>query len=470
MMKGEVVMKKEKICIILILVFSIICPKSYIVKAAFKADYYNILINGGYWTGERYYTASGELVTNAFFCDGVYTYFLQADGSIMKDRLTYHPDGEHVIYFNKYGHEVFSNFANVKKSISGDEINDLCFFDVYGYMYTNVFTFNQAGDKLYYANPYGVMECNGWFQFAEGTGGVAEPLGAAEGMWAYAYPDGSVDLNSLGGDESIKNIYTIDMSKVTAYIENDEFEPAYNVNGEPPVKASDKNNNTDNGTAEKNNDTVTISGKIRYSDGTPYPNCKIKIISLGEYENIETVSDSEGYYEFTDIPAGDYNITAISSNDKTIYNKRVLQADEKGYKSYDIITSAISDTDNNINNETDNDVPDNGTNNDMTDNNTNDNTSDDKEEATGKIWHEPVYEQVWVVDEEAWDEDVYEVHCICNTCGLDLTIAGIRPSSHLGGDEEDCESWHSENVKIKTIHHDEDGHYEQKLVKEGYWE
>ncbi len=458
-------MKKEKIFIILILVFSIILPKTYIVKAFFKADYYNILINGGYWTGERYYTSSGELVTNAFFCDGVYTYFLQADGSIMKDRLTYHPDGEHVIYFNKYGHEVFSNFANVKKSISGDEINDLCFFNVYGYMYTNVFTFNQAGDKLYYANPYGVMECNGWFQFAEGASGVAESLGAAEGMWAYAFPDGSVDLNSLG-DESIKNIYTIDMSKVNAYIENDEFEPAYNVNGEPPVKASDKNNNTDSGTEENNNDIVTISGKVMYSNGTPYPNCRIKIVSLGEYEDLETISNNEGYYEFMDIPAGDYNITAISSNDKTIYNKRVLQANEKGYKSYDIITSDISDTDN-----TDNNI-NNGTDNDMTDNNTNDNTSDDKEESTaGKIWHEPVYEQVWVVDEEAYDEEIWEMHTCCTTCGYDFTIDGrgeIAIDEHFH--EYPHDGWGSRMVLVDTIHHDEEGHYEQKLVTEGYWE
>lgn len=58
----------------------------------------------------------------------------------MKDRLTYHPDGEHVIYFDSEGHDVFSDFARVKKSISGDNVNDLCFFDVYGYMYVDVVT------------------------------------------------------------------------------------------------------------------------------------------------------------------------------------------------------------------------------------------------------------------------------------------------------------------------------------------
>ena len=127
--------------------------------------YYNININGGSWDG-TYYTLNGQVITNVFFSDGIYTYYLQADGTPMKDRLTYHPDGEHVIYFDADGHEVFSNFANVKQSIAGTPVDDLCFFDVYGYMYVNKLTYDQSGQNLYYINEYGVMERgNKWFQF-----------------------------------------------------------------------------------------------------------------------------------------------------------------------------------------------------------------------------------------------------------------------------------------------------------------
>ena len=169
---------------------------------------------GDIWDGEHYYLADGTLVKDAFFCDGIYTYYLQLDGTPMTDRLTYHPDGEHVIYFDEKGHEIFSDFINVKESISGDAVDDLCFFDVYGYMYTNVFTYNKAGDTLYYANPYGVMECGGWFQFADEAGGVAEAFGIKEGTWGYAYSDGSVDFASIG-DESNKSEFAPDSTKAT---------------------------------------------------------------------------------------------------------------------------------------------------------------------------------------------------------------------------------------------------------------
>lgn len=113
------------------------------------------------------YDSNDNLVVNDFKCDGTYTYYFQANGTCMKDRLTYHPDGVHVIYFDKDGHEVFSDFAHVSKSISGDDVDDNCFFDVYGYMYVDVLTFDKEGKNILYANPYGRLECAGWFQFSE---------------------------------------------------------------------------------------------------------------------------------------------------------------------------------------------------------------------------------------------------------------------------------------------------------------
>ena len=106
----------------------------------------------GMWDGTYYYLPDGVLATDAFFCDGKDTYYLQKDGTPMKEKLTYHPDGEHIIYFDSKGHEVFNNFTKVKCSISGMPVDDLCFFDTFGYMYVDVVTYDQAGINLYYAN------------------------------------------------------------------------------------------------------------------------------------------------------------------------------------------------------------------------------------------------------------------------------------------------------------------------------
>ena len=141
--------------------------------------------------------SQGKLVINQFVCDGTYTYFLQADGTAMRDRLTYHPDGVHVIYFNQYGHEVFSDFAHVKKSIAGVPVDDYCFFDVNGYLYVDVVTYDKTGTYLYYANPYGVLERDKWFQFsntvmcADGT-----PWNGAAGNYGYANADGTLMVNT----------------------------------------------------------------------------------------------------------------------------------------------------------------------------------------------------------------------------------------------------------------------------------
>lgn len=121
---------------------------------------------GDSWDGIHYYLPDGTVVTDAFFCDGTYTYYLMMDGTPMKNRLSYHPDGVHVIYLDAEGHEVFSNFTHVAQSIAGEPVDDLCFFDVYGHMYVDVLTYDQAGKNLYYANPYGVMERKGWFEFS----------------------------------------------------------------------------------------------------------------------------------------------------------------------------------------------------------------------------------------------------------------------------------------------------------------
>ena len=165
----------------------------------------------GTWDGTHYYLPGGQMVRNAFFCDGNYTYYLQADGTPMKDRLTYHPDGVHIIYFDRYGHEVFSNYANITMSIAGAPVDDLCFFDTYGYMYVDTLTYDGTGTKLYYVNPYGVLERNGWFQFSghefdAGLGFSGTPGG-------YGYARGNCSL--------LTDTYTTDWNGNYVYVQGD---------------------------------------------------------------------------------------------------------------------------------------------------------------------------------------------------------------------------------------------------------
>ena len=158
-------------------------------EAVFDAPYYNITTDGGSFNGSQY-VLNGATVTDSFFCDGTYTYFLQTDGTPMKDRLTYHPDGKQVIYFDENGHECFDTFAHVKKSISGDAVDDLCYFGTTGNLYVNVITYNREGTAIYYANKYGVMERNGVFEVSsEATNYSALANGCKYG---YANSDGTV--------------------------------------------------------------------------------------------------------------------------------------------------------------------------------------------------------------------------------------------------------------------------------------
>ena len=151
---------------------------------------------------------NGNPVINDFKCDGTYTYYFQADGTAMKDRLTYHPDGEHVIYFDSEGHEVFSDFANVKKTIAGDEVDDYCFFNVFGYMYVDVVTYDKTGSVLYYANAYGVMEMGKWFQFSENvTWADGREGDEFKGGYGCANADGTLITNTQTIDWEGRSCY-----------------------------------------------------------------------------------------------------------------------------------------------------------------------------------------------------------------------------------------------------------------------
>ena len=134
----------------------------------------------GWFTGAdgelRFYDDNGNMVTNQFAFDGTYTYYLQADGSPMKDKLTYHPDGVHIIYLDSDGHEVFNSFQYCPS------VGYTCYFDSQGYLYKDQITF--VGDKVYYLNGNGALENSGWFQFANGVD--------------YGFANGDGTLNTSG--------------------------------------------------------------------------------------------------------------------------------------------------------------------------------------------------------------------------------------------------------------------------------
>ena len=94
------------------------------------------------------------------------------------------------------------------------------------------------------------------------------------------------------------------------------------------------------------------------------------------------------------------------------------------------------------------------------------------------MWHDPEYDHKWIVDQAAWDETVntpiYEERelSICNQCGADITN---NIDAHFKANW-DCSGYHSDwktvqvGTDTSTLHHEEVGHWEDVLVKDGYWE
>ena len=94
-----------------------------------------------------------------------------------------------------------------------------------------------------------------------------------------------------------------------------------------------------------------------------------------------------------------------------------------------------------------------------------------------KITFDAVTEELWVVDQEAYEEEVavYEYKSIARcACGAEITD---DPGSHLkehamNGDPYG--SWRSEYVKVQTgtknVYHEEVGHYETKIISDAYTE
>mgnify|MGYP003090585131 FL=1 len=156
-------------------------------KGGRNVPYYSLSKDGGNWDGSHYTKADGTLAKDVFFFDGENTYYLQADGSPMKDKLTYHPDGEHIIYFDTEGHEVFTTFRYCPG------VGYTCYFDAQGYLYKDQITF--VGDKVYYLNANGAMEQSGWFGFANGRD------------YGFANQDGTLITTGWGYDPYGRTVF-----------------------------------------------------------------------------------------------------------------------------------------------------------------------------------------------------------------------------------------------------------------------
>ena len=70
------------------------------------------------------------------------------------------------------------------------------------------------------------------------------------------------------------------------------------------------------------------------------------------------------------------------------------------------------------------------------------------------------YEKIWVEDNAAWDEDIYETYAVCSKCGHKSsdTDSAIDHSAKCGG------GYSIKEVKVGTKHHEATGHYEKKWV------
>lgn len=88
-----------------------------------------------------------------------------------------------------------------------------------------------------------------------------------------------------------------------------------------------------------------------------------------------------------------------------------------------------------------------------------------------KVWHEPVYEDVWVVDvpehtEQQIVDVTYTEQCYCGFRFTTMEQWDIHLIDHdCAGYWGDVPLYTYENVTVP-----EQGHYEKQLVKEGYWE
>lgn len=83
---------------------------------------------------------------------------------------------------------------------------------------------------------------------------------------------------------------------------------------------------------------------------------------------------------------------------------------------------------------------------------------------TKNVYHEATghYENQWVQDSAAWDEDVYATKVICN-CGAVFDSVDAWGQHTVEGCRQ---GYYVDDIKIGTVHHEATGHNEQKWVQD----
>ena len=93
------------------------------------------------------------------------------------------------------------------------------------------------------------------------------------------------------------------------------------------------------------------------------------------------------------------------------------------------------------------------------------------------VHHDELYHTEWIVDQEAWDEYITEIHSFCNGCGEDLTLL-LREEQILDYSDhalqhdqsgEPAYGYHMEEVILETIRHEETGH-EETVIDAPAWD
>lgn len=135
----------------------------------------------------RCYNPDGSSVVNDFKCDGIYTYYFQADGTAMKNTLTYDPQGTGLIYFDSDGHMAFDAFWYC------ENVGYTCYFNSNGRAVFDEIVF--CNNNAYYLNACGKMETEGFFSFANGVD------------YGYANADGTLLTNQFSFDSLGRMIY-----------------------------------------------------------------------------------------------------------------------------------------------------------------------------------------------------------------------------------------------------------------------
>ena len=97
------------------------------------------------------------------------------------------------------------------------------------------------------------------------------------------------------------------------------------------------------------------------------------------------------------------------------------------------------------------------------------------------IHHEEMTERVWIEDKPAWDETyentyIVAIHAFCRGCGMDLNEAGMTDEEHdahdlqhiLNGEDSGYYEAPIYETVTETIHHEAEGHYEDRVVREAF--